>query len=116
MVSICDVDSKLLIDRVAEGLKSKIKMPSWAIYVKTGVSRQRPPEQKDWFFIRAASILRRIDINGPIGVERLKTYYGGRKRRGHKPAHKKKAGGKAAGRGSKGEKSGSSTAVKGRRK
>ena len=94
MVSIRDVDSKSLIDKAAEALKDKIEMPEWAIYVKTGVSRERPPEQRNWFFIRAASILRRIYINGPIGVSRLKTCYGGKQRRGHKPAHRKKAGGK----------------------
>ena len=94
MVSIHDVESKAVIDKAAKELESKLEMPSWAVHVKTGVSRERPPEQRNWYFIRAASILRRIYINGPIGVERLKTYYGGKHRRGHKPAHKDKAGGK----------------------
>ena len=94
MVSIRDIDAKSLIDKAAEELKNKISMPSWALYVKTGVSRERPPEQDNWFFIRAASILRRIYLDGPIGVARLKTCYGGRHRRGHKPAHSTKAGGK----------------------
>lgn len=94
MVSIRDVDSDALVKKAAEELKNKIKMPDWASFVKTGVSRQRPPEQSDWWYVRAASILRRIYLSGPIGVERLKSYYGGRRRRGHKPAHFRKASGK----------------------
>ncbi|MFQ6056450.1 MAG: 40S ribosomal protein S19, partial [Methanosarcinales archaeon] len=44
-------------------------------------------------YIRAASTLRRIYLGGPVGIEKLRSYYGGRKKRGHKPAHFKKASG-----------------------
>jgi len=94
MTSARDVEPRLLIERTSKELESKITMPDWALYVKTGASRERTPEQKEWFFIRAASILRRIYINGPVGVSRLRSYYSARKRRGHKPAHTRKAGGK----------------------
>lgn len=94
MTSVGDVDTKLLIERIAKELESKIAMPNWALYVKTGVGNERPPEQRDWFFIRAASLLRRIYLDGPVGVSRLRSYYGARKRRGHKPAHTRKASGK----------------------
>jgi small subunit ribosomal protein S19e len=52
--------------------------------VKTGVHKQRSPEQDDWWYVRLASVFRRIYIDGPIGIERLRSYYGGRKRRGSK--------------------------------
>jgi len=94
MASARDVEPKLLIEKTAKELESKIKMPEWALYVKTGVSKERPPEQENWFFIRAASVLRRIYLDGPVGVSRLRSYYSSRKRKGHKPAHTKKAGGK----------------------
>ena len=94
MTSARDVEPKLLIEKTAKELESKIKMPEWAVYVKTGASRERPPEQGNWFFIRTASVLRRIYLDGPVGVSRLRSYYSARKRRGHKPAHSKKAGGK----------------------
>jgi len=68
-------------------------MPEWARFVKTGVNRERPPEQEDWWYIRAASILRKIQIKQPIGVNRLRKIYGGRKNRGHKPEHKYKGSG-----------------------
>jgi len=91
-----DVPSQKLILRVSEELKKNenIKPPEWSKFVKTGVSTERPPSQEDWWFIRSAAILRKIYLNGPIGVQRLRTAFGGRRRRGHKPAHHRKAGGK----------------------
>ncbi|MDK2876151.1 MAG: small subunit ribosomal protein S19e [Archaeoglobaceae archaeon] len=86
-MSVYDVPAELLISRVAEKLKDAVSPPEWAKFVKTGVNRERAPEQSDWWYIRLASIFRRIYINGPVGIERLRTYYGGRKRRGVKPAH-----------------------------
>jgi small subunit ribosomal protein S19e len=62
-------------------------------FAKSGSHKERPPEQKDFWYIRAASILRRLYIDGPIGVERLRTYYGGRKSRGTKPSKFRKASG-----------------------
>ena len=94
MVSARDVEAKKLIANLAEELKTKIKMPEWAVYVKTGTQSQRPPEQKDWWYIRAASILRKIYTDGPVGTSRLRSYYGGRKQRGHKPEHFRKGSGK----------------------
>ncbi len=91
-----DVPSQKLILRVSEELKKNdnIKPPKWSKFVKTGVSVERPPSQEDWWFIRSAAILRKIYLNGPIGTQRLRTAFGGRRRRGHKPAHHRKAGGK----------------------
>lgn len=61
------------------------KMPEWAYFVKTGVSKSRPPESSEWWFRRAASILRQIYIQGVVGVSRLRTKYGSRKNRGMRP-------------------------------
>jgi small subunit ribosomal protein S19e len=38
-------------------------------------------------------LLRRIYLDSPVGTERLRSYYGGRKKSGHKPAHFRKASG-----------------------
>ena len=91
-----DVPIQKLIEKLSEELKKNesIKPPDWSKYVKTGVSEERPPLQKDWWFLRSAAVLRKIYINGPVGVQRLRTAFGGRRRRGHKGAHHKKAGGK----------------------
>ena len=75
-------------------LKTRIQMPEWARFVKTGSYKERPPEQTDWWFLRAASLRRRVYIDGPVGTSRLRTFYGGLHRRGHKPAHFGKASGK----------------------
>jgi len=84
------------INEIKEELKknSKIKPPDWAAYVKTGVCAERPPVQDDWWYMRAAAILRRVYLRGPVGVSRLRTVFGTRRRRGHKPAKSMKAGGK----------------------
>jgi small subunit ribosomal protein S19e len=94
MVSIKDADQQRLIKQVSVELRKNMQMPDWAAYVKTGVSRERPPENEDWWFLRSASMLRKISLEGPVGVQRLRSYYGGRQRRGHKPAHFRKGSGK----------------------
>lgn len=80
---------------VAE-LKSvkEIQAPEWSFFVKSGLSKQRVPESADFWYIRTASILRQLYLNGVVGVERLRTRYGGRKNRGVRPAKFKKASGK----------------------
>jgi len=94
-VKMRDVDPQKFIEVCKEELKKieVIKPPEWAKFVKTGTHKKFPPEQEDWWYIRAASILRRIYLDGPVGVERLRTYYGGRKDRGHKPEKFKKGSG-----------------------
>ena len=52
------------------------------------------PAQRNWWQLRAASILRKLYLDGHIGVERLRTFYGKKKDYGHRPALFKKAGGK----------------------
>jgi small subunit ribosomal protein S19e len=90
MVTALEVPPDLLIQRVAEKLKQipQIKPPVWAYYVKTGVHKERPPQDPDWWYYRAASILRKLYKRGtPVGVERLRTAYGGRMNRGVAPEH-----------------------------
>ncbi|ACX72216.1 Ribosomal protein S19e [Methanocaldococcus vulcanius M7] len=88
MVTVYDVPAEKLIQKTAEKLKElDINVPEWVNFVKTGVSRERRPEQDDWWYVRCASILRKIYIYGPVGISRLRTAYGGRKNRGHEPEH-----------------------------
>lgn len=99
MIAMSDVRSVVqgtLVNHIASELKKseKIKPPAWAAYTKTGVAAERPPTQPDWWYMRSAAILRRIYLTGPVGTQRLRTVFGGRRRRGHKPPHHYKAGGK----------------------
>ncbi len=85
------------IDGIKDKLKKddKIKPPEWSKFVKTGVNAERPPVQEDWWYIRSAAVLRKLHMNNkPVGVQRLRTAFGGKRRRGHKPPHREKAGGK----------------------
>lgn len=68
--------------------------PDWANFVKTGSNKARPPFDDDFWERRAAGILRQIYIRKVVGVERLRTRYGGRKDRGMKPPRFVKASGK----------------------
>ncbi len=92
---IKQVEADRLIERVSKelGKIEEMKPPEWAKFVKTGVCKERPPSQKNWWYIRSASILRKLSLGRPIGVSRIKRVYGGRKRRGHKPEHKYPASG-----------------------
>jgi len=91
-----DVPASKLIEKLATHLKEnvdEVTPPMWASVVKTGAHVQRPPENPDWWYIRCASLLRKIYVHGPVGIERLKAEYGGRKGYGVRPEHAVKAGG-----------------------
>lgn len=75
----------LLVEKIAENLQKEIKKPNWASFVKTGVFKERPPADNNWWFTRAASVLRKVYLKCPIGVSKLTTLYGGKKNRGYKP-------------------------------
>lgn len=81
---------------LAEALKKSgtFKKPEWVDFVKTSTHKQRPTSEADFWEKRAASILRQIYIHGIVGVERLRTRYGGRKDRGMSPPQFRKGGGK----------------------
>ena len=94
MVTVYDVKAEPLIMEAAEELEEEFEAPDWTNLVKTGVDRERPPEQENWYHIRSAAILRRIYTDGPLGVSKLRTIYGKRKKNGHAPEHQGKASGK----------------------
>ncbi|MFH1376386.1 MAG: 30S ribosomal protein S19e [Candidatus Woesearchaeota archaeon] len=82
-----DIKTDEVIKRTAEKLKKieEIKAPEWSKFVKTSPARERPPVELDWWYARTASILRKIQLLGPIGTSKLSKKYGGKKNRGHKP-------------------------------
>ncbi len=94
MSTVYDVKADSLIREVAEDLEEKFEAPEWTNYVKTGVTKERPPQQENWYHIRAAAILRKIYTEGPLGVSRLRTIFGDRANHGHGPEHHGKASGK----------------------
>ena len=98
-ITLYDIEPEKFVKALAKRLEEKdmldaFEMPEWAYFVKTSAARARPPAISNWWTIRAASILRQIYINGVIGVEKLRTRYGGRKDRGMQPKKFKKGSGK----------------------
>ena len=91
-----DIPAQIFIEKLARYVKDNIDQvtpPPWAPYVKTGSFATRQPQDPDWWFTRCASILRKTYTKGPIGVERLRAQYGGRKDGGVRPEHVRKGAG-----------------------
>ncbi len=96
MPTVYDVPADLYIHEVAEHLREnvpEVSPPEWSRFAKTGSDRERPPEDPNWWYIRSASVIRKIYISEPIGVSHLRLLYGGRKRIGNTPAHFRKSSG-----------------------
>jgi len=72
----------------------EFRAPEWSFFVKSGVAKKKPSQEKDFWFKRAASILRQIYTHKVVGVNRLKTRYGGLQNRGMKPERFRKGSGK----------------------
>ncbi len=87
MVTVYDVPSEKLIANVAQKLKDSgaVNPPEWAEFAKTGVQTEKAPIQADWWYTRAASVLRKVYVKGPIGTSKLAAEYGGFNDRGSKP-------------------------------
>jgi len=96
MADVRSIPAEKYNKSLAEALKSvpEFEKPEWIDFVKTSTNKKRPTTEEDFWYKRAASILRQIYIKGIVGVERLRTRYGGRKNRGGKPSKFKKGGGK----------------------
>ena len=94
MAKVHDVPADVLLRKLTDILKNEdIPAPSWASFVKTGSHADRPPHEKDWWHIRCASILRKIYLHGPIGINDLRKEFGGGKPVGYGAAHHRDAGG-----------------------
>jgi len=87
MVTVYDVPADKLIEKTAIKLREidTIKPPEWAEFARTGRHTEKAPAQRDWWHTRAASILRKVYIMGPIGSSRLAEEYGGFADRGSRP-------------------------------
>ena len=87
MVTVYDVPAEQLIIKTAQKLKEndKIVPPDWAEFVKTGRHTERAPSQDDWWYTRAASIMRKLYVKGPMGSSKLAAEYGGYADRGSMP-------------------------------
>lgn len=93
MATIYDVKSSDLIKLTSQRLKESMKKPAYVDFVKSGSNKERVPQDPDFYFVRSASILRQVYLNGPIGVSKLRTRYGSRKEHVVHRRHHQKSGG-----------------------
>src|SRR3989338_8379189 len=96
MADVRSIEPSKYNSKLAEALKKMpdFEKPEWVDFVKTSAHKQRPTIEVDFWHKRAASVLRQIYIKGIVGVQRLRTRYGGRKNRGQRPPEFRKGGGK----------------------
>jgi small subunit ribosomal protein S19e len=91
-----DVPASQFIEHLAKYIKEnvpQVEPPAWAAVAKTGSHVEKQPQDPDWWYTRAASVLRKVYFHGPIGLERLRSDYGGRKGFRVTPNHASKGGG-----------------------
>lgn len=95
-MGIYDVPATRLIRHIASDLESnlKVQQPAFTAFVKTGAHRERAPTEENWYYMRLGSLLYRLFKEGSLGVNSLRSYYGGKRNRGVKPEHHVKASGK----------------------
>lgn len=87
--SVKDISAAEFIKAYAAHLKKsgRIELPEWVDYVKTAVGRELPPLDPDWYYVRAASLARKIYLNHGLGVGALARWYGKTATHGNKPQH-----------------------------
>ncbi|GMI54810.1 hypothetical protein ScalyP_jg10357 [Parmales sp. scaly parma] len=92
-ITVRDIAPKDFIKAYAEHLKNsdKFSLPNWSDLVKTAVFKELAPYGEDWYYIRAASIARKIYLRPGTGVGALQKWYGGSYRRGTRTEHFRKA-------------------------
>lgn len=96
-MSIYVVEPDKLIQTLAEKLKefAEIKPPEGSQFWKTAFFKELAPrDSEEFWYVRCASIMRKIKKYGPIGVNKLRKYYGGKSRRGPGLNHSARGSGK----------------------
>ncbi|XP_073293992.1 small ribosomal subunit protein eS19z-like [Primulina huaijiensis] len=96
--TVKDVSPLEFVKAYAAHLKrsGKMELPEWTDIVKTGVLKELAPYDPDWYYIRAASMARKIYLRGGLGVGAFRRIYGGSKRNGSRPPHFCKSSGSIA--------------------
>ena len=85
--TIRDVSAWQWIKAAAEQLKQegKLFVPRCSEIVKTSHGRERAPQNPDWYYIRAAAVLRAIYLRPGTGYGGLSKRFGNKKNRGSQP-------------------------------
>ena len=87
--TVKDVPAQDFIVALAAHFKKsqKIELPVWHDLVKTGSFKELSPSDPDWYYIRAASVARKVYLRGGTGVGAFSKIYGGAGDNGTSPSH-----------------------------
>ncbi|XP_059452614.1 small ribosomal subunit protein eS19x-like isoform X1 [Corylus avellana] len=96
--TVKDVSAHEFVKAYSAHLKrsGKMELPEWADIVKTAQFKEVAPYDPDWYYVRAASMARKIYLRGGLGVGSFRRIYGGSKRNGSCPPHFCKSSGAVA--------------------
>lgn len=89
VTGVKDVSADLFIKQTAKLLSEcdSFEVPDWLDLCKSASARELAPYDKNFIYIRAASILRKLACEKSYGVGILARFYGGKKRNGVAPNH-----------------------------
>ncbi|AWS00046.1 30S ribosomal protein S19e [Metallosphaera hakonensis] len=89
MITANMIPPDLMVKRLSDYIKTNVREvqpPEWSLITKTASFKERVPDDpQSWWYVRAASILRKLYVKGHFGVAESGRIYGGIKRRGTKP-------------------------------
>ena len=80
-------NSKLPLKETLKCRLANAGSQGWVDTVKTSPSNELPPQDVDWFYIRAAAVARHVYLRKTVGVGRLRKAHGSTRNRGSKPSH-----------------------------
>ncbi|KAM0686828.1 Protein component of the small (40S) ribosomal subunit, partial [Conglomerata obtusa] len=97
-IPIFHADTTSLNNAIADHLKHTdiLNLPENVDIIKTGVAKRMPPEDKDWYYKRAASIFRSVVLNTMsesekgVGTHYFARKYKSRNNRGVRPSRMSK--------------------------
>jgi len=91
--TVKDVPTREFVTALSVHFKKsgKLELPAWHDIVKTSTARELAPQDPDWYYVRAASVARKIYLRGGTGVGDLSRIYGSQKRHGVAPQHFQRA-------------------------
>jgi len=91
--TVKDVRADDFIKAYSKHLKrqGKIEIPKWVDIVKTGRAQELAPMDPDWYYVKCASIARRVYLRPHIGIGHLSRVYAKRQNNGVAREHTERA-------------------------
>merc|ERR1711907_398569 len=92
-VEVKEVQSHEFVRQYAKHLKGKLTPMENVDLIKTARFKELSPYDPDWYFVRAASVARKIYLKQGIGVGKFRKIYGSSYRKGVRTEHFSKSSG-----------------------